>query len=158
MGKHWMSKCRVKGRSPYSVWTEMRKRCYNDKAYNYKNYGGRGIKICVEWQEFLPFYEWAMASGYRDDLEIDRIDVNGHYEPSNCRWVTEHQQQANTRRSNSFVGVSYNKERKMFVASLVIGGQHVLSKRFKNYEDAKLARLEAERKHGINIERRNHAR
>lgn len=77
----------------------MKNRCFNNKYYLFKNYGGRGIIVCDEWKnDFVSFYNWAMANGYQDDLTIDRIDVNGNYEPSNCRWATKLQQQRNTTR------------------------------------------------------------
>lgn len=84
----------------YFVWNTMRQRCRNPNASSFKNYGGRGIKVCREWDEhFEPFYKWAMANGYKHGLTIDRIDTNGNYEPKNCRWVTNKIQQ-NNKRSN----------------------------------------------------------
>ena len=76
----------------------MKNRCLNTNHPHYKDYGGRGIGVCDEWMhDFQAFYEWAMANGYRDDLTIDRIDNNGNYEPSNCRWTTMAVQRKNQR-------------------------------------------------------------
>lgn len=86
------------------IWRGIKTRCNNPNHRSYKNYGARGIKICDEWKEFLPFYEWAMANGYEEHLTIDRIDVNGDYEPSNCRWVTM-QTQLNNTRVNRYVTI-----------------------------------------------------
>jgi hypothetical protein len=66
---------------------------------SYKYYGARGITVCDEWIKPEPFLEWALANGYRDDLQIDRIDPDGNYEPTNCRWVTP-KENANNRRSH----------------------------------------------------------
>ena len=90
------------------IWCGVLQRCYNPKNKAYKNYGGRGITVCQEWQDnFQNFYDWSMSNGYNDDLTIDRIDVNGNYEPSNCRWVTK-KEQANNMRSNRLL--TYNGE------------------------------------------------
>lgn len=87
----------MKGSRLYRIWVGMKTRCLNSNMPYYKNYGGRGITICEEWLEFEPFRDWALANGYRDDLTIDRLDVNGNYCPSNCAWKTPKEQGNNTR-------------------------------------------------------------
>lgn len=83
----------------YRIWCGMRNRCNNPNNEGYDNYGGRGIKVCDEWDKFSAFYYWAMSNGYTDELTLDRIDVNGNYEPTNCKWKT-YKYQNNNKRSN----------------------------------------------------------
>lgn len=84
----------------YQVWNGMKQRCYNPNVFAYKNYGGRGIVMCSEWREsYYAFEAWAFSNGWRKDLEIDRTDNDGNYEPSNCRFVTTSRNQRNRRSS-----------------------------------------------------------
>lgn len=88
----------------------MRDRCNCARDKNYLNYGARGIKVCDEWEkDFMAFYNWAMSSGYKKGLSLDRIDVNGNYEPSNCRWATAREQALNRRET---VYLTYKGEEK----------------------------------------------
>lgn len=80
----------------------MIQRCYNPNSHSYTNYGGRGIKICEEWHDREKFIGWALKNGYSNDLSIDRIDVNGNYEPSNCRWADWQTQSNNKRPSDEW--------------------------------------------------------
>jgi len=96
---HNMNKTKI-----YSIYHNMKYRCLNPHCHAYKDYGGRGIIICNEWlgeHGFETFYNWAINNGYQEGLSIDRIDLNGDYEPSNCRWIT--------RGENAALG---NKQRK----------------------------------------------
>ena len=92
----------------YKVWGGIKKRCYNQNCKSYKNYGGKGITMCDEWKnDFKSFHDWAFANGYDENAEymkctIDRIDTNGNYEPSNCRWVDVKSQERN-RKNNIFI-------------------------------------------------------
>ena len=87
----------------FHVWTGIKTRCNNKNAIGYHLYGGRGIEVCEEWSSsFEAFRDWAFANGYREELQIDRIDNNGNYEPDNCRWVTSKENNRN-RRSNTLV-------------------------------------------------------
>jgi hypothetical protein len=82
----------------HHVWTSMRQRCINPRDKGFKNYGGRGISVVPEWNDFKAFYEWAISRGYENGLTIERIDNDGHYGPDNCCWIPNGQQRRNNRR------------------------------------------------------------
>jgi len=94
----------------YSIWKDMRRRCNNPKRNNYHDYGGRGIRVCEEWNKFTNFYNWSMSNGYEDHLTIERINVNGNYEPNNCEWIVRQKQNGNTRKNKEFKAISPNGE------------------------------------------------
>lgn len=94
MKLHGESKTRL-----FKIWDNMIQRCTNEKYPRFGNYGGRGIFVCDEWKEYATFSTWAKASGYSDDLTIDRKDNNKGYFPDNCRWVS-YEAQNNNQRSN----------------------------------------------------------
>lgn len=83
--------------SIYECWRHFKSRCDNPNNPSYCDYGARGITYCSEWANFEPFYLWAIENGYVEGLSLDRIDVNGNYEPDNCRWITNEKQQRNKR-------------------------------------------------------------
>lgn len=103
--KHGLSRTRL-----FRIWKGILKRCYDENNYAYSNYGGRGIRVCDEWlietdyEGLYNFYNWAMENGYSDELTIDRINVDGIYEPKNCRWSTYKEQNSN-KRNNVYIEI-----------------------------------------------------
>ena len=116
----------------YIIWANIKARTLNPKHKQYSDYGGRGITICEEWKnDFVPFYNWAMLNGYEENkgLSIDRIDNNGNYEPSNCRWTTQTIQCRNRRvrkdNTSGYKGVSSNKRDGNYQASIYIKSKKI---------------------------------
>lgn len=93
----------------YGTYRGMMDRCENPNSANYHLYGGRGIKVCDEWHDIEKFEEWVKENNYEPGLSIDRIDVNGNYEPSNCRWVTMKEQANNKRNTIKIVSNGMTK-------------------------------------------------
>lgn len=94
------------GNRIYRIYRGMKSRCFCKSDYHYKWYGAKGITICQEWlDDFMSFYNWSLENGYKDNLSIDRIDVNGNYEPSNCRWI-DHKTQCNNRHNSHYIEIN----------------------------------------------------
>lgn len=108
-GEHHNDATHKEGRTRlYRIWNNIKQRCLNPNNSNFKNYGGRGITVCDIWlNSYIAFKEWALNNGYSDNLSIDRINVNGDYEPNNCRWVTQKMQNNNTRSNKK---ITFNGE------------------------------------------------
>lgn len=141
---HRMSKTRL-----YKTWLDMRDRCYRTKNKSYVDYGGKGITVCSNWKNaFEPFCKWALASGYTDDLTIDRINSKGNYEPSNCRWVKRDVQAQNRgmlkNNSSGHTGIRITKSNK-YNASLCINGKNKNIGTFSTIEEAILQREKAQK-------------
>lgn len=116
--KHGLSNTKL-----FAIWQDMNKRCGNPSHHAYKYYGGRQIKVCNNWQnDFISFYNWALSNGYRVGLTIDRINNDGNYEPSNCRWVTMKKQCKNRRKADILLGKN-PKARK--VVKLDLSGNYI---------------------------------
>ena len=123
----------------YGIYEKMKGRCFTPTDAGYKNYGGRGVKIADVWlgkNGFINFHDWAINNGYSNELTIDRINVDGDYEPSNCRWVNQKTQQ-NNRRNNR--RITYNAQ------------THTIAE-WANIKDIPYDRLQARIAHGWSIE------
>lgn len=153
---HGLSKERL-----YNIWSNMIQRCNNPKVTNYHNYGGRGITVCKTWQDdYTTFRKWALANGYSDKLSIDRINVDGNYEPSNCRWTTTTVQNRNTRllyKSNTsgYRGVSWNKSSNKWQVKIKVNNKNIHLGSFNTPEEGAVAYnnyiIENNLEHTLNI-------
>lgn len=95
-------KYKIQNPKLYKKWNHMKSRCFNTKDISYKNYGLRGIKVCSEWLDYDNFAKWSLENGFNESLELDRIDTNKGYNPSNCRYVTRLENSRNKRKSLRF--------------------------------------------------------
>jgi hypothetical protein len=130
----------------YKTWRYIKRRTLNPKNKNYKDYGGRGITICDEWKnDVKSFYDWAMSNGYEENkgLSIDRIDNDGNYEPSNCRWVTQTMQCRNQRiqknNTSGYKGVSYHKRDGKYQAQISVNKKSIYLGLYPTAEEGAIA-------------------
>lgn len=136
----------------YSVWEGIHQRCDNPHNKAYHNYGGRGIKMCSEWRESYPrFREWAYQNGYAEGLQIDRINNDGNYEPSNCRFVSPTANAQNRRvpknNTSGYSGIEYRPKQHDYRVVISVGGVHQHVGLYASLEEAVAARKEAELKY-----------
>ena len=128
----------------YQVLIGIRQRCLNKNNNKYKSYGGRGIAVCNEWKDSADcFIEWSLCNGYKDGLSIDRINNDGNYEPSNCRWVNRNTQAKNTRllyssNTTGYRGVTLAKDGK-YKAQIRVDGKRIHIAYLANIEDSAYA-------------------
>ena len=129
----------------YRIWTNMKDRVFNTKNKRYSDYGCRGITICDDWLDVQNFYNWAMSNGYEENkgLSIDRIDNNGNYEPSNCRWTTQTIQNRNQRiqanNTSGYKGVSYHKVSNKYIAQICVNKKQIYLGSYPTAEDGAVA-------------------
>lgn len=132
------------------AWKNMRQRCLNKNHSQYGDYGGRGIIICDRWDSFVNFYTDMGVKPSRSH-SIDRIDNDGDYEPSNCRWTTKTVQVINRRpaknNSSGIVGVSFYKSKAKWQAAIKVDGTSMHLGYFEDVDDAKNARKNAEQRY-----------
>jgi len=131
----------------FEVWRNMKYRCESKKCKQYQSYGGRGIRICDEWKnDFMSFYNWAIKNNYNFGLQIDRIDNNGNYEPSNCQFITQSEncsvgkRRKRTDNTSGYVGVFWSYKLKKWCAQIKL--KHIGV--FDNLNEAIEARINAE--------------
>lgn len=130
--KHGLYKHRL-----YNIYTNIKYRCLNKNHRDYINYGARGITVCDDWKnDFLSFYNWALENGYKDSLEIDRINNDGNYEPNNCRWTTRTVQNRNKRlissvNTSGYKGITWDKSRNKWASKITINSKSIYLGRFE---------------------------
>lgn len=124
------------------ILRDMIRRCYDERRWNYQYYGAKGIEVCDKWKhDFFAFKQWALESGYKTGLSIDRINLKGNYTPENCRWVDRHIQCSNRSKrsdnSSGYTGVTFDKSRNKWVAYICIHRKNKYLGSFSTPEEAR---------------------
>lgn len=137
--KHGMSRHKI-----YKIWRGILDRTLNQKNHNYKIYGGRGISVCDRWKRSFEYFADDMLPFYKEGLSIDRIDVDGNYEPSNCRWVTLEIQARNTRilrttNTSGYRGVHFATNKNKWVSAIYVNSKRVYIGSFAEPREAAIA-------------------
>jgi hypothetical protein len=137
-----------------SLYDNIKQRCYNTKAVNFKDYGGRNITMCQGWLDsFEAFEKWCLDNNYRKGLEIDRIDNDGSYEPNNCQFITPAENTAigkrrkRTNNTSGYVGVYFNKQSNKWMAYIRLDCKNIHLGCFDTPELALQARINKEIDH-----------
>lgn len=123
----------------YRIWHDMGGRCNYISHKSYRYYGGRGIKVCDEWNDFIPFMDWALSHGYKENLTIDRIDNDKGYSPENCRWATRSEQELNKKKTGN-EGILYLKKPRRWWSRIKRNGISTNLGYYKTKEEAINAR------------------
>ncbi|MDR6555431.1 AP2 domain-containing protein [Paenibacillus qinlingensis] len=142
-------KTKIKRSSEYNTWTNMIQRCTNPKYTSYIDYGGRGITVCKRWEDFETFFE-DMGKKPTSNHSLDRTNVDGNYEPNNCKWATLEEQARNKRfirNKTGYRGVYYHRKKRIWQASIRVEGKNISLGYFKNPEEASKARMDGEIKY-----------
>ncbi|MCR5436208.1 MAG: hypothetical protein K6E97_03985 [Treponema sp.] len=135
----------------YNIWCLMKARCYRKTNSSYNNYGGRGITVCVEWKNsYESFREWALKNGYKENLSIDRIDVNGNYCPENCRWA-DNSTQVNNRRPYGKIPITGIIQMKngIYLGQVTVNGKRIRCGSSKDLETVIKKRNAYIKKHNL---------
>lgn len=133
----------------YDCWIGMKARCMKPHHPAYRWYGALGVKVCDRWLESFDNFYADMGQRPTAKHTLDRINSDGNYEPSNCRWITHHRQQMNKRVRQKVVGVVFEPSRNKYRADICINGKKNFLGRFILFEDAVKARQEAEEQYAI---------
>lgn len=139
---HGIKRGGIDGHPLMDIYYNMISRCYSKNRWNYKYYGGRGIKVCDRWSKDSGFLNFIKDMGERpNNYQLDRIDVNKDYSPDNCRWADKYTQMANTRRNNTHVGVNWHKQKNKWRARIKVNGKEISLGLFSGYNEAVNARI-----------------